>query len=221
MTPRRPPRSRRSRWRRIVLRRVAAGACLAVALWVVTSDRSVGTRTTEVIVASRDVPAGAVVTGADVGRVARPEADVPDSALTEVDAVVGQTVTVAVSAAEVFTPSRLAGPGTLAGLPPGYVAVPVPLLVDAASGLVRAGDRIDLYAPGSRAATTRDTLVLAVLGGDPGPGSWGTGSAGATTVLVAAGEGDAAALLAARVPDAPTPGYGFALRRSRPTAGPR
>lgn len=207
-----PLPSRRARWRRTVLRRVAAGLCLLLALGIAADARADATRTVPVLVAARDVPAGTTLTAADVRTEQRRQVELPAGALVAAREVVGRPTTVAVTASEVLTAARVLGPGALAGLPLGSRVVPVPLL-DPATGLVRVGDRVDLYPPGSPAPTTTDTLVVGVLpAGDGGALSVAPSTGSGAVVLVAADEDEVSALAASQAPDAPASGFTVAVR---------
>src|SRR4029079_6819158 len=69
-----------------------------------------------VLVAARDVPAGAVLADADLRRVQRPGRTVPAGALVSFGQVTGATVSSAVRRGEVLTDARLSGAGPLRGL---------------------------------------------------------------------------------------------------------
>ena len=156
--------SRRAAWRRHVLRRAVAGACLVLVAWLVVAERSGHREQVRVVVATHDVTAGETLTDDHVAVVPRPRAVAPDTAATSPDEVVGRVAAVAIGAGEVLTPSRVGGTGLLAGLPTGEVAVPVPLLDATALGLVGVGDRVDLYPPGASSPAVLGALVLQTSG---------------------------------------------------------
>ena len=130
-----------------------------------------------VVVAGRDLPAGAVLARPDLRTASLPTAVVPAGSPREPASLLGRTVAGPVRRGEVLTDARVVGPGLTAGLGPGEVAVVPVRLADArAAALVRAGDRVDVLgapveadgASGSRDAVevAAGVRVLAVLHGD-------------------------------------------------------
>ena len=121
--------------------------------------------TDDVLVTVRDLPAGAVLEGADLRTVAVAPDQAPDGVLTDVDDAAGAILAAPLRAGEAVTDVRLVGPGLAAGAP-GTVAVPVRLSDAAQVGLLEVGDEVDLLAtdPESRTTTTLapGVLVLAV-----------------------------------------------------------
>lgn len=127
-----------------------------------------------VVVAGRDLPAGAVLARADLRTTDLPTAAVPAGVARDPAGLLGRTVAGPVRRGEVLTDARVVGPGLTAGLGPGTLAaVPVRLADSQSAALVRAGDRIDVLgapveadaATGSRDAVDVATgvRVLAVL----------------------------------------------------------
>jgi Flp pilus assembly protein CpaB len=153
-----------------------------------------------VIVATRTLGAGAVLTPGSV-RIARwPAALAPQGALTSAAAVIGRRIASPVGAGEVLTGARVSGSGVLQGQPAGTVAVHVPLADAAATAMVSPGDTVDLVGPDGVLA--RAVRVLSV-DGTPGAagglmGSGSTGTDGGTGVVVGVDESEAALL--ARAP---------------------
>jgi len=144
------PRSLARVWirvRRAVLlrRRLLAALCLGLA--VLAGLRTVAAPpapTEPVLVAARDLPAGAVLAVADL-RVARfADGTGPEAGLTREQAA-GRTLAAPVAAGEPVTGVRLVAPGLLDGYP-GLVAVPVRIPDPDTVALLRVGDRIDLLA---------------------------------------------------------------------------
>ena len=121
--------------------------------------------TVEVLVAARDLPAGAELRGDDLATVALTPGTAPDGVLTDVADAAGAILAAPLRAGEPVTDVRLVGPG-LADSAPGTVAVPVRLSDAAQAGLLRVGDEVDLLAtdPESRTTATvaSGALVLAV-----------------------------------------------------------
>jgi Flp pilus assembly protein CpaB len=144
--------------RRVVLPRRRLLSALLLGVAVLAALRSVAPApppTVPVLVASRDLPAGEVLTDADLTLVALPGDAVPDGMAQESYAV-GRAVTGPVRRGEPLTEARLVGESLLEGYA-GLVAVPVRLPDAAVAGLLRAGDRIDLLATDPR---TGDTLEV-------------------------------------------------------------
>ena len=145
----------------------------------------------EVVVAVRDLPAGAVVTRADVEVVGRPVGTVPETGLTAYADVVGRTTATALSTRDIVTSERLVGAALLARQPAGSVAMSVPVL-DVGEA-TRPGTRVDLYATGSGDAAATDVVVLAVRRPAESASVLGGGSSPQLTVAL---DGAAAATVA-------------------------
>nr|WP_230596306.1 MULTISPECIES: SAF domain-containing protein [Rhodococcus] len=92
-------------------RRIAAGVLVAVAL-VLFLDDAAGDDRVRVITAGRDLTPGTVLTPADVVAAEWDRTNVPEGALTESEAVEGQTLTGPVRAGELLTDVRLLGSRT-------------------------------------------------------------------------------------------------------------
>lgn len=171
-------RSRAQRVRRVVRRQVLArrrllaalctAGAVAAALHAVAAPppASVTVRT-----AAHDLPAGTVLSEADLGSVGFAAGSVPDGLAED---AVGRTLASPVRAGEPITDVRLVGEG-LAEAHPDLTAMPIRLPDPGGAALLDAGDRIDLVATdpqagGSRVVAT-GALVLAVppaaSGGDP------------------------------------------------------
>jgi len=117
-----------------------------------------------VVVAARDLPAGAQLAGADVRVRAWPADLRPPGAMSRPAQVVGHRLAGPIRANEALTRTRLAGAELTAGLPPQLRAVPVELVSSAVPGLVQVGDRIDLLVndqPDGGAAPSPSAHVLA------------------------------------------------------------
>jgi pilus assembly protein CpaB len=150
--------------RRLAAAGLAAGS-VAAALQVLAPRPPAGEA---VVVAAREVPAGAVLAPADLAVVRRPPS-LPSGAVADRSAAVGRTVGSGLRPGEPLTDARLVGPGLLVGRPPGDVAAPVRIADGEAAALLRAGDRVDvLQAFGADAGG----------GGGGGSGGGGSGSSG-------------------------------------------
>jgi Flp pilus assembly protein CpaB len=98
-----------------------------------------------VVVAARDLPAGAILGRGDLRTVSLPTGVVPAGAARVVSALLGRTIAGPVRRGETVTDARLVGPGLTAGLgPQESSAVPVRLADAEAAALVRPGDRVDV-----------------------------------------------------------------------------
>lgn len=128
--------------------------------------------------AARDLPAGTVLDADDLRGV-----DVPPEALPVgvVDDAAGRTLAAPLRSGEPVTDVRLVG-AALTAAHPDLAAMPVRLPDAGTTGLLRAGDRIDLVATDPQAGRSRvvayDALVLAV------PGTSHDAEAGAVTGAV-------------------------------------
>lgn len=126
-----------------------------------------------VVTAAHDLMAGAVLAAADVRVSQWPTALRPASAITSLKNAIGRRVVSAVGSGEVITLTRVVGSELTSGLPPGLIAVPIPLVDSAAAGLIRAGDHVDLLSPPNDAShpaamVASAALVLAVIAAPPG-----------------------------------------------------
>jgi Flp pilus assembly protein CpaB len=128
-------------------RRVAAVACLALAVVTALHDRPGPTeRATPVVVAAHDLAAGTVLRPSDVELADWPPGQIPSRALRTVHQVVGVAVAAAMDRGEPVTAARMRGPGITAGLAPGLVAATVTIANSNTLTFVRPGDRVDLLA---------------------------------------------------------------------------
>ena len=135
--------------------------------------------TTPVVVASRALEAGTVLTDADVRVVRVPSRLVPDGGTPAAHELPGRQVTAAVPAGLPLVPGVLDGGRFAAEAPAGTVTVPVRLVDPAVAELLRPGDRVDLVAPGAGDLTTA-----------PVAGDDGVLAAGALVLEVAAAPDD-------------------------------
>jgi len=185
------------RWRAVVAALgvgVAASAALSALRPPAPDERAV-------VVAARDLPAGATLTAADL-RVARLPADVAPRAGVGRDDLVGRATAVPVPAGLPVVPDLLAS-GDLAG-PPGTVVAAVRFADPAMAGLLTPGTRVDVLAAAAETGAqgvvvARRALVLPVAPGDDEGWSVGAGDADAPPVLLAVTPDEAAALSGAAV----------------------
>jgi Flp pilus assembly protein CpaB len=212
---RRPPRralSRRERWHRTVAARVVSALLAGTALWLVASalvpkapDPGV-----PVLVATHDLALGHRVGGGDLRLERRPEAYVPSGALRAVEPAVDQVLGGPVLAGEIVTTARFRGSGSLAALPPGTLAVSVPVGDPGLVATLRPADLVSVLVAG-----TGETVATAapVLSSDPpAGGALGGSAATGARVLLAMTPTEAKALAAAL--GAPTAaGFVVALHR--------
>lgn len=144
-----------------------------------------------VTVAAADLPAGAVLTAADLSVARFPAVLVPAGVAADPAGLAGRVLAGGVRAGEPVTDVRLVGAGLTTLLPDGQVAAPVRLADLAVAALVRAGDRVDVLATPPDAATAEvvagSALVLATPGGeDPAGGLLLLAVDGATAARLAA-----------------------------------
>ena len=177
----RRPRSWVDFSRRLAAGVLALGALVLAARPTPTDPRPEGPATVGVVVAARDLPAGAVLTAADLRLARLPPEAVPDGVAAAPDELAGRPLAGALRAGEPVTDVRLVGPGLTTALPPGRVAAPVRLADLAVAGLVHPGDRVDVLAtaPGATDAevVAPGALVLAPVaaGGEPDASDPGAG----------------------------------------------
>ncbi len=138
-----------------------------------------------VVVAARDLPAGAVVAPGDVALATADRA--PPSALEGTAAVVGRRVAGPIGRGEVVTPTRLLGSGLATGLTDGRLAVAVPVARTGSGLLARAGDTVELIAGPGVDGGVPEVLVAAapVLASVPGGSDDTAGSATGAELVVA------------------------------------
>jgi pilus assembly protein CpaB len=149
--------------------------------------------TRPVTVAAHDLGAGHVLTDGDLRTVDWPAHLSPPPSGASTVSLTGRTLTAAVRAGEPVTDARLLGPGTLAGQPPGTLAVPVRLADPTTAGIVTPGDHVDVIAgtaadvPGLEAGPADadvvawDVVVLATPGRDHASAGEVGGGLGALT----------------------------------------
>jgi len=165
-------------WReiRIVVRRyrrlVRAGLIVVAVAIIVARLSPTPASTTAIVAAARDLPAGAVLTAADLRTIALPPATVPAGATTDLAAVVGGQLSGPLRRGEPLTDVRLTD-GVLSRPAPGVVSAPVRLADSQAAQLLQPGQRIDVLAASTAVA-------------DAGSVGSGSGSTVAAAAVVAA-----------------------------------
>lgn len=157
-------------WRRVLYlrRRPLAAFCafLSVLASVVAlaPERGAGV---PVFVAARDLPAGTVLTSADLAESVLPADVVPDGAARAASDVVGRTLGAPLTRRTPLTTAAVASGERLAQ--PGFVVVALPLPSDALSALVKPGTRLDLI-DSSGVAVASQVRVIAAPDAAPGLG---------------------------------------------------
>lgn len=160
------------RWRsvrRVVLRRRRAIAALLIAVAVAAGVQAVAgpaPDTVPVVVAARDLPAGAEIGEGDLRTTRFAPGSAPEGLAAD---PVGQVLAAPLRAGEPVTDVRLVGPELTAGQP-GLVAIPVRLPDPGMVALLEVGDRIDLVATdpqeGGASVVADDVPVLAIPAAD-------------------------------------------------------
>jgi Flp pilus assembly protein CpaB len=145
-------------WRRRLLSAGLLAGAMAVALQVLAPPPPA---TVPVLVAARDLAAGAELTRADLRVAHRPPATLPAGALSAPDAATGRPVASAVRRGEVLTDVRLVGAGALRGVGPGLVAAPVRVAEPGTAALVRPGDTVDVLAAAAGGGDSSDSTSAA------------------------------------------------------------
>lgn len=125
--------------------RLVAAALCALALTIVFLRLAPpGDRTTPVVTAAHDVPAGTALTAEDLTVTEFPVDIAPAAAFTGIPEAGGQTTTVALSPGQPVTSTSVLGPGVLTGQPPGTTAATVRVSDPAVLRHIRPGDAVDV-----------------------------------------------------------------------------
>lgn len=162
---------------------------------------------TLVLVATRDVPVGTVLTSGDVTVEPRQPGTTPAAALRDPAEAVGLPAAAVLTPGEVLTGHDVRTGSLLEGQPSGSVAVWLPVPEVAVAEALTAGDRVDVHSPVDGRAVVEDVLVVAVRSVGDGPAGTGgligpTGSSlDAGGAWLALSGGQATALAAARGAD--------------------
>ncbi len=174
--------------RTVVLHRRPLAVVLAV-VSVLTGVRAASAPpvpTVDVVVAARDLPGGAPLTGADLERRSLPAPGAPRGTTSEAAELVGRTLAAPLREGEPVTDVRVVAEGLLAGYPT-LVAAPVRIADAGAVRLLRVGDRVDVVttdpADGRAEVATEAAPVLALPRGRRGGEGSATLTGGALVVL--------------------------------------
>jgi pilus assembly protein CpaB len=193
-------RLRRPRHPALALRRLAAGllatTALVLALRPEASARA-GPATVPVVVAAHDLAPGEVLSSADLSVLRWPAGTPPDGVAPRPADLDGRVLAGGVRRGEPVTDVRLVGTRLSELLPPGTVAAPVRLADLAVSGLVSAGDRVDVLAAAPEAEQAEVVAAGALVLAARGPVNADTGTDPAAGLLLLAVAPDTAARLAA------------------------
>jgi Flp pilus assembly protein CpaB len=177
-----------ARWHRRLLAGVSAAAAVYFGLVALSPSPP---PTVTVLAAAHDLPGGAVPGTADLRTLRLPPDVVPVGALRPGDDSARRVLAAPVRSGETLTDARFLSPDLLSTGPAGLVAYPLRIEDADIAGLLRVGDRIDLYAATSSAADSAGRVaqavrVLALPGGRASPSA--AGSAGALVVIAASSE---------------------------------
>ena len=118
----------------------------------------------EVLIAARDLPAGATLTAADLATTTIPTSGGPPVALGVDDraAAVGRSLVGQMAAGELVTRTRFVPREAAEGVPAGRVAVHLVLADERAAAQLSAGQRVTLYPAAGGPPWTRRALILGV-----------------------------------------------------------
>jgi Flp pilus assembly protein CpaB len=130
-------------WRRRLLVAGLLAGSMAFALHALAPPPPPGV---QVLVAARDVAAGATLQSRDLRVESRPVGSVPHGSLRAPSDASGRPVVSAVRRGEVLTDVRLVGSAVLRGLGPGLVAAPVRVADAETVALLATGDVVDVLA---------------------------------------------------------------------------
>lgn len=145
-------------WRfRFVL---AAVALLAMAASALSTLKELRPETVGVVVADRDLPAGAKLNTGDVRVADVPRALAPRGVLTSPGDVDGRTLTTPVPKGIPVAPQMLLSKKFLASVEPGQVVVPVAVQADGTESLLTPGQRVALYAPKDEHAQSPEAVKV-------------------------------------------------------------
>lgn len=168
-----------------------------------------------VMVAARDLAAGAVLSAGDVREHRLDPALAGAGGLAEPAAAVGQRLAAPIAAGEVVTETRLLSAGALARLEPGARAVHVPLPDAGTAGALSAGDHVEVIRTVDGARVATDLVVLEVAGQRGSQGGWGLGGGEASGVLLAVPAASAGAVIQAAYGSGRAAGVQLAIRPRR------
>jgi Flp pilus assembly protein CpaB len=145
-----------ARWHRRLLAGVTAAVAVYFGLVALSPDPP---PTVAVVAAAHDLPGGAVPGAGDLRTVRLPADVVPAGALTPGADAAKRVLAAPVRSGETLTDARFLSPDSVAA---GLLAYPLRLDDADIAGLLRVGDRIDLYAATSSAADSAGRVAEAV-----------------------------------------------------------
>ena len=206
---------RRPAWNRTRLRRVISAGLVAAAAWLALGAFLPKTppRGIPVVVVSRDLMPGHVLTPSDLAVADWPRDLGPVGVVPDPRALVGRALGAGMSRGEAVTAARVRGPGLLAGALPGFVASHIRLADPAMAAMAAPGDHVDLISPAGQVVAS-DVVVLAVDAGAEGPSGWSTraGSGPPSGVVVAVEGGEAERLATSDPSGLSAPTFNLVLR---------
>jgi Flp pilus assembly protein CpaB len=157
-------------------------ACaVAASLGVVSVARAPRGELVPVVVATRTLAAGSVLSPVSLRLVRTPIALVPEASVESLADATGRRLAGPLTTGEVVTAARLAGTGMLTGQPVGTRALHVTLADTGAAAMLQAGDAVDLVGPQGVVAR-----AVTVLGRDSDPGRSSSGVMGGAALGLSA-----------------------------------
>lgn len=183
-------RSQTSRLYRLWVRhrRISAAVLAGLAVFLaLVALRPPDAATSPVVVATRDVAGGRLLSPEDVEIRYYPPALVPAGAVASLGGVHGARASLPLRAGEPVTDVRLVSSGLLQALPGRMRAVPVPVS-DSILALLRPGDQVDLLStadPQTRTVPPSGLDPIADQPGGPGPGTVRAIAEGLSVLLTA------------------------------------
>jgi pilus assembly protein CpaB len=206
---------RRPAWNRTRLRRVISAGLVAAAAWLALSAFLPKTppRGIPIVVVSRDLMPGHVLTRSDLAVADWPRDLGPAGAVADPGALVGKALGTGMSSGEAVTAARVRGPGLLTGARTGLVASHIRLVDPAMAAMAAPGDHVDLISSAGQVVAS-DVVVLAVDAGSEGSSGWSAraGSGPPSGVVVAVESGDAERLATADPSGLSAPTFNLVLR---------
>jgi len=206
---------RRPAWNRTRLRRVISAGLVAAAAWLALSAFLPKTppRGIPIVVVSRDLMPGHVLTRSDLAVADWPRDLGPAGAVADPGALVGKALGAGMSRGEAVTAARVRGPGLLTGARSGLVASHIRLADSAMAAMAAPGDHVDLISSEGQVMAS-DVVVLAVDAGPEGSSGWSTksGSAPPSGVVVAVESGDAERIATSDPSGLSAPAFNLVLR---------
>jgi pilus assembly protein CpaB len=206
---------RRPAWNRTRLRRVISAGLVAAAAWLALSNFLPKTppRGIPIVVVSRDLMPGHVLTRSDLTVADWPRDLTPAGAVADPGALVGKGLGAGMSRGEAVTSARVRGPGLLTGARSGLVASHIRLADSAMAAMAAPGDHVDLISSAGQVVAS-DVVVLAVDAGSEGSSGWSTtsGSAPPSGVVVAVESGDAEQIATSDPSGLSAPAFNLVLR---------